>query len=279
MFQEIQKISSNKINFDQQDTNSKKIEQNLTENTKDQKTSAFTKEVNNVFNKEIIEPQNFDKIKESVPKVFSVRKRKKIFKTIKGGRPCKNVIKIKNFKKGKYRKGNALPKIINSCKKNIYKFLLFLIPRIELDEPNITNKNKSHDYWRSLMNKNIYEVFCNALPKRTKGDTDIKENGEKRSKKKQELYENKDRTNKKEIDRIIQDEKFYIIFKALLFKDFLDAYLKNKKEIVKNHEKYGRIIIPLKGFETYSQSFNFEYTAEQKEIYKNHVFTVMNPKD
>ena len=43
-------------------------------------------------------------------------------------------------------------------------------------------------------------------------------------------------------------------------------------------EKYGLIELDLKGFETYSQFNNYDYTKTQKEGYKNHVLDIINGK-
>lgn len=55
-------------------------------------------------------------------------------------------------------------------------------------------------------------------------------------------------------------------------------YLKDRTKIVKCHEKYGLIELDLKGFETYSQFNNYDYTKTQKEEYKNHVLDIINGK-
>ena len=49
-------------------------------------------------------------------------------------------------------------------------------------------------------------------------------------------------------------------------------------KIIKYYKSYIRDIFNLKltGFETYEQFFNGEYTREEKEKYKNHIFNIMN---
>ena len=55
------------------------------------------------------------------------------------------------------------------------------------------------------------------------------------------------------------------------------AYLKDENIIIKN-DKNGKIIIDLKGFETYSDCFNGEYSKEEKEKFKIHVLEIIDNK-
>ena len=149
----------------------------------------------------------------------------------------------------------------------------------DLQEPDINeNGQNNHAYWKQMSNKTPYEIYCNTIPKRFEGDTLIEEKkGEIRNQKRKELY-SKINKNKKQIDAILGIKKYEIVFKGLLFKDFMIPYLNNKTRIDKYHEKYGLIELDLKGFETYSQFNNYDYTKTKKEEYKKHVLDIINGK-
>ena len=207
----------------------------------------------------------------------------KTFVAKKRGRPQKNNNNtIKDKKKGKYRPGNVSFKIYVSCMKNIHYFLNIKFKGLELDMPTITNnKKKSHDAQRELFSKTIYEIYSqNQMVRRFKGDLKIKEkNKEIRNLMKIETY-NKLKKNQKIIDSYFENNQNENeeIFKVIKFQDFLKAYLNNEKEIIKEEEGIFSYNLDLTGFETYEQSFNSEYTKEEKEEYKQYVITIMNGK-
>ena len=199
----------------------------------------------------------------------------------KRGRPRKNCEKnVKDKTKGKYRPGNASYKIYVSCIKNMHNFLKKIFKGLELDRPTITKyTKKSHDAHRELFNKTIYELYSkNPMVRRFKGDLKIKEkNKEKRYLIKIEKY-NQLKKNKKKIDSYFEKNTNKEIFTDIKFKDFLIAYLNNEKEIIKKEENTCFYHLDLKGFETYEQFFNSEYSKEEKEKYKQHVFGIINNK-
>ena len=133
---------------------------------------------------------------------------------------------------------------------------------------------------RELFNKTLYELYCdNVMSKRFKGDIEIKEiDINKRKEIKQKKYKELNK-NKKAIDEILKNnnQEDEILFKEIKFQDFLIAYLNNENEIIRR-DKNNKVIFNLKltGFETYEQFFNGEYTREEKEKYKNHIFNIMN---
>ena len=100
----------------------------------------------------------------------------------------------------------------------------------------------------------------------------------KRKEIKQKKYKELNK-NKKAIDEILKNnnQEDEILFKEIKFQDFLIAYLNNENEIIRR-DKNNKVIFNLKltGFETYEQFFNGEYTREEKEKYKNHIFNIMN---
>ena len=179
-------------------------------------------------------------------------------------------------KKGKFRQINATPKIFNSCKKSLHNFIKAKIKNIDLNEPTINVQGKNNQtYWRNLSNKTIYESYCDILPKRIKGDNKISIDDEKRIEKRKELFKQANK-NEKEINSIINiDDNYYKLFKILKFKDFLKAYLNDETKIIELTSDNELIEIDLIWFETYSQFFNFEYTPEQKQMYKNHVLNII----
>ena len=214
---------------------------------------------NNINNIIEIEETKFDKIKK--PPKDLINKNKKI--------------------KGKNRKGNASYKIYSSCANNLHYFIKKIYKDININKPTVyNNKKKSHEAMRELFNKTLYELYCdNKMSKRFKGDIEIKEiDINKRKEIKQKKYKEINK-NKKSIDNILKNnnQQDEILFKEIKFQDFLIAYLNNENEIIKR-DKNNKVIFNLKltGFETYEQFFNGEYTREEKEKYKNHIFNIIN---
>jgi 5-hydroxyisourate hydrolase-like protein (transthyretin family) len=275
-FQNIQLTESNKINLFEENNISKKFETILDNTTKDQKTCAATKDICSDLKNGADNLDNFNILIEEIK--TSKEKTIKNFITKKRGRTRKGEKKEKDYKKGKYRKGSVAPKIFNSCKNNMHIFLMKTIKGIdELEFPTITNKDKSHEYWRKLNNKTLYELYCESIPKRIEGDNNITEIGVERIQKRKEIYEQNNK-NKRILDSILGKRDNYILLKVINNGDFLKAYLTDEKKIVKYDEEFGKIKIDLNGFETYTDCFNSEYTKEQKEKYKNHVFDIINNK-
>ena len=209
-------------------------------------------------------------------KIFRITKVKKLFSTKKLGCPGKKGKKNIDPKKGKFRQINVTPKIFNSCKKSLHNFIKAKIKKIDLNEPTINVQGKNNQtYWRNLSNKTIYEIYYDILPKRFKGDNQISIDDEKRIEKRKELFKQVNK-NEKEINSIVNiDDNYYKLFKILKFKDFLKAYLNDETKIIKLTSDNEIIKIDLIWFETYSQFFNFEYTPEQKQMYKNHVLNII----
>ena len=235
--------------------------------TEEEKNPNEIKDDNNENNNNIISNQ-------SINKSLIAKKR---------GRPKKNSQNnIIDKKKGKYRPGNVSLRIYVSCMKKIHFFINSKFKGLELDMPTITNNpRKSHDAQRELFNKTIYEIYTQIqMVRRFKGDLKIKETNKKQKNlMKIEMYR-KLKKNQKEIDSYFENNKNENeeLFKVVKFQDFLKAYLNNDVEIIKEEEGISSYHLDLKGFETYEQSFNPEYSKEEKEEYKQYVFTIINKK-
>ena len=196
-----------------------------------------------------------------------IKEKEIIFNFVKKGRPKKNKqnrqIKFHN----KNTNDNARRKIFNSCKMSIFNFITEFT-NIKLHIPTI-EKQLGYSYKNIylFLQKSIYQIFCDSSPKRVKDEI-------KNSK---ENYN----YNKNQIDQLLIDEQnnenitikiFDGLFK-LTFRDFLVAYLNDEREI-----KICEINIPLKGFQTFGESFNERknfYTQSQKNIYKKHIFDII----
>ena len=196
-----------------------------------------------------------------------IKEKEIIFNFVKKGRPKKNKqnrqIKFHN----KNTNDNARRKIFNSCKMSIFNFITEFT-NIKLHVPTI-EKQLGYSYKNIylFLQKSIYQIFCDSSPKRVKDEI-------KNSK---ENYN----YNKNQIDQLLIDEQnnenitikiFDGLFK-LTFGDFLVAYLNDEREI-----KICEINIPLKGFQTFGESFNERknlYTQSQKNIYKKHIFDII----
>ena len=239
-----------------------------------QNTTENTNKLINNYNHQEKQIDDFNKFQSK--KYFKIIKVKKLFKTRKLGRPAKKGKKNIDPRKGKFRQINVTPKIFQSCKKSVHKFIKASINEIDLNEPTINEQGENNQtYWRNLSNKTIYEIYCDILPKRIKGDNKISIDDEKRIEKRKELFKQANK-NEKEINSIINiDDNYYKLFKILKFKDFLKAYLNDETKIIKLTSDNEIIKIDLIWFETYSQFFNFEYTPEQKQMYKNHVLNII----
>ena len=210
----------------------------------------------------------------------SIKKEITILSKKRGRTPNKNKNKKRNGQ-SKKRLGNALNKIINSCIHNLHFFIEKRYKNINVDKPTTSNiSGQSHKAKREFLNKTIYELYCdNIMTKRFKGDTNIKEkvDKKKRIEMKREEYKKLNK-NKKALDSFLNDNNLQnmMFFKEIKFRDFMVSYLNNEKKICKRDENNNIIFgISLTGFETYEQSFNGEYSSEEKNKYKNHVFAIM----
>ena len=119
------------------------------------------------------------------------------------------------------------------------------------------------------------------MTKRFKGDKDIIDvDKNKQTELKREAYKKLNK-NKVALDNFLKDNNLQNImfFKEIKFRDFMVSYLNNEKTICKRDEKNNVIFgISLTGFETYEQSFNGEYTPEEKNKYKNKIIDIMDGK-
>ena len=239
---------------------------------KNDELTAYPSLKNDIKEKEII----FNFVKKGRPKKNKqtypslkndIKEKEIIFNFVKKGRPKKNKqnrqIKFHN----KNTNDNARRKIFNSCKMSIFNFITEFT-NIKLHVPTI-EKQLGYSYKNIylFLQKSIYQIFCDSSPKRVKDEI-------KNSK---ENYN----YNKNQIDQLLIDEQnnenitikiFDGLFK-LTFGDFLVAYLNDEREI-----KICEINIPLKGFQTFGESFNERknlYTQSQKNIYKKHIFDII----
>ena len=256
------KISKNFFSFEDSDKNQLDL---IRINTASKITEDATNKNIPTFQQNSAKLENFDIIGKK--RIFSIRKMKKLFILEKRGRPKKTKKKILGPNQGKNRDINAFPKIRNSgeqidffTKKN-FKGLG------DLDIPIINDSGKINN------DKSVYEMYCDFVPKRFKGDWEIKEKDKKKRKILRKEAYIKISKNKKILDEFINEEikEHDIIFNVLKFKDFLKAYLNNEKRIVKYDKKYGKLVINLNGFETYDNFFNWEYDKIQKETFKEHM--------
>ena len=263
--------SSNSPFFESNDANKR----NMTEAesiTTNQKTNLYINNLNN----------NIININDKINIEINVKKKEKAFLSNKREKISNN----KNYKRkkgeSKKRNGNAINKIINSCIYNIHYFIKKLYKNIDVDKPTTSNiEGQSHEAKRKLLNKTIYELYCeNLMTKRFKGDWKIKSDDiKKQIEMKKKIYKEQNK-NKKALDNLLKDninnERF---FKIIKFRDFMTSYLNNENKILKRDEKNSIIFsISLTGFETYDQSFNGEYTSEEKEKYRKNLFDIMKNK-
>lgn len=264
----LNEIENNKINknsFSLEDANKKQLDLTRIDTAAKITEDATNKNIP-IFQPNSAKLENFDYIGKK--RIFSIRKIKKLFILEKRGRPKKTKKKILRPNQGKNRDINAFPKIRNSVRDQIDFFIKKNFKGLEdLDIPIINDTRKINN------DKSIYEMYCDFVPKKFKGDSEIKEKDKKKRKKLRKEAYIKINKNKKILDEFIKKEKkeHDITFNVLKFKDFLKAYLKNEKRIVKYDKNYGKIVIDLNGFETYDDFFNWEYNKNQKETFKEHL--------
>ena len=257
------KISKNIFSFEDSDKNQLDL---IRINTASKITEDVTNKNIPTFQQNSSKLENFDIIGKK--RIFSIRKMKKLFILEKRGRPKKTKKKILGPNQGKNRDINAFPKIRNSVRDQIDFFIKKNFKGLgDLDIPIINDSGKINN------DKSVYEMYCDFVPKKFKGDWEIKEKDKKKRKILRKEAYIKISKNKKFLDEFINEEirEHDIIFNVLKFKDFLKAYLNNEKRIVKYDKKYGKLVINLNGFETYDNFFNWEYDKIQKETFKEHM--------
>ena len=257
------KISKNFFSFEDSEKNQLDL---IRINTASKITEDVTNKNIPTFQQNSAKLENFDIIGKK--RIFSIRKMKKLFILEKRGRPKKTKKKILGPNQGKNRDINAFPKIRNSVRDQIDFFLKKNFKGLgDLDIPIINDSGKINN------DKSVYEMYCDFVPKKFKGDWEIKEKDKKKRKILRKEVSIKISKNKKILDEFINEEikEHDIIFNVLKFKDFLKAYLNNEKRIVKYDKKYGKLVINLNGFETYDDFFNWEYDKIQKETFKEHM--------
>ena len=257
------KISKNIFSFEDSDKNQLDL---IRINTASKITEDVTNKNIPTFQQNSSKLENFDIIGKK--RIFSIRKMKKLFILEKRGRPKKTKKKILGPNQGKNRDINAFPKIRNSVRDQIDFFIKKNFNGLgDLDIPIINDSGKINN------DKSVYEMYCDFVPKKFKGDWEIKEKDKKKRKILRKEAYIKISKNKKFLDEFINEEirEHDIIFNVLKFKDFLKAYLNNEKRIVKYDKKYGKLVINLNGFETYDDFFNWEYDKIQKETFKEYM--------
>ena len=257
------KISKNFFSFEDSDKNQLDL---IRINTASKITEDVTNKNIPTFQQNSAKLENFDIIGKK--RIFSIRKMKKLFILEKRGRPKKTKKKILGPNQGKNRDINAFPKIRNSVRDQIDFFIKKNFNGLgDLDIPIINDSGKINN------DKSVYEMYCDFVPKKFKGDWEIKEKDKKKRKILRKEAYIKISKNKKFLDEFINEEirEHDIIFNVLKLKDFLKAYLNNEKRIVKYDKKYGKLVINLNGFETYDDFFNWEYDKIQKETFKEHM--------
>ena len=194
------------------------------------------------------------------------------FTVKKKGRPKKGQENQGNKIHTRKSNDNARKRIINSCKSSIYNLIAKQIPTqldIKLHIPTIEKQmGYSCENINKFLNKKIYNIFCDTIPKKLKNE--IKNNPEQ--------YQH----NKNIIDMLLENEikdenKQIKILNGLFnlcFKDFLIAYLNDETEIKISDD----IIISLKGFKTFGSSFNERktgYNQSQKNVYKKNILEII----
>ena len=228
---------------------------------------------NNGLNKELINMNNenintFNNIFNNIhPEIFISKKR---------GRPRRGQENKNNRSHTNTSYDNARKKIINSCKSSIYNLIEQYISKetdIKLHIPTIKNQmGNSYESINKFFDKKIYDIFCDTIPKKLKDE--IKNN--------REQYQH----NTYAINMLLENElkdgnkqiKILNRLFNLCFKDYLIAYLNNKKEIKISDD----INISLNGFKTFDSCFNEIFkeinTQDLKEKYKTKILDMLDSK-
>ena len=166
------KISKNFFSFEDSDKNQLDL---IRINTASKITEDVTNKNIPTFQQNSAKLENFDIIGKK--RIFSIRKIKKVFILEKRGRPKKTKKKILGPNQGKNRDINAFPKILNSVRDQIDFFTKKNFKGLgDLDIPIINNAGKINN------DKSVYEMYCDFVPKKFKGDWEIKEKDKKKRK-------------------------------------------------------------------------------------------------
>ena len=225
-----------------------------------------TKETENTNNHEEIKANKNENIKE-LEELNNNDNQQKKFNSVKKGRPKKNQRNKQEKYHNKNSYDNARRKIFNSCKMSIYDYIEELI-NVKLHVPTIEKQmGYSYKNYHKFINKTIYEIYCDSLPKRVKDE--LKNNKEKYNYNKIQINQllEEESNNPKIIKKILN-----CIFN-LSFCDFLLAYLNDEREI-----QIGEGKIYLKGFKTFGECFNERknyYTQSQKNLFKKHILDII----
>ena len=166
------KISKNIFSFEDSDKNQLDL---IRINTASKITEDVTNKNIPTFQQNSAKLENFNFIGKK--SIFSIRKIKKLFILEKRGRPKKTKKKILGPNQGKNRDINAFPKIRNSVRDQIDFFTKKNFKGLgDLDIPIINDSGKINN------DKSVYEMYCDFVPKKFKGDWEIKEKDKKKRK-------------------------------------------------------------------------------------------------
>ena len=171
---------------------------------------------------------------------------------------------------------NARKKIYGSCMQSTWHSMGEIAKRkginFTLNKPFIKSQVKSSFTDNKIFfKKSLYYIFINSIPRNIP-----------------KLY-TKNRSqysiiNRNTIDNFLQQEmnnpyvdiKLFNKLFTLPYLDYLIPYLNDETTVIIQDEIYGKIEINLPGFKTYKDCFNDEYNDEQKDFFKEHIYSIIN---
>ena len=170
---------------------------------------------------------------------------------------------------------NARKKVYGSCMQSTWDSLGEIGQRkginFTLNKPFIKSQIKSSfTDNKKFFNKSLYYIFIASIPRNVG-----KQYQNDRSQYSIINRNTIDNFLLQEINNPYADIKLLNKLLKLPFLDYLIPYLNDETTVIIQDEFYGKIEIDLPGFKTYKDCFNDEYNDEQKNLFKEHIFSII----
>ena len=173
----------------------------------------------------------------------------------------------------------ATKKIIHAFKKIVHRFIKSYTG-FNFYEPTIKAYINKEENYINFFKKKLYDVYINTLPKRVKGDKNLKdkEDENRRTTMKTRVLKNYEKSinAKKEEEKKLMEKPITAILDLTLL-DFLKIFLEygyenNNLTIKIDEQKYGFSEIKLDNFKTYSE-IRYEFSKDEAKLekYRTHL--------
>ena len=178
-----------------------------------------------------------------------------------------------------YNLSYATKKIIHAFKKIVHRFIKSYTG-FKFYEPTIKAYINKEENYINFFKKKLYDVYINTLPKRVKGNKNLKdkEDENRRTTMKTRVLKNYEKSinAKKEEEKKLMEKPITAILDLTLL-DFLKIFLEygyenNNLTIKIDEQKYGFSEIKLDNFKTYSE-IRYEFSKDEAKLekYRTHL--------